>query len=283
MKSKQVKLRFLRIVKISLSLLFTSIFLHQIVFVETIFSSTLSSNTKIAFLGLEKRFLCSKLSFSSKFQKTFQKDSLPRRYIYTSFQQQSFCVHFQRGNRLQQSSPSFKSRSIKMSTSVSNSAYLPSPLFFGPFEINKNQVFYHSEHVVGIVNLKPLVPGHVLIIPKRIVGRVADLNSPELQDLFATVQIVGPKLEEHFNATALNIAIQDGKAAGQSVPHVHVHILPRKLGDYERNDDIYEDLEKQELSKEWVKDEDRRPRTSEEMTEEAQLFYSLFQGTSLPI
>ena len=170
-----------------------------------------------------------------------------------------------------------------MSTSVSNSGYLPSPLFFGPFEINKNQVFYHSEHVVGIVNLKPLVPGHVLIIPKRIVGRVADLNSPELQDLFATVQIVGPKLEEHFNATALNIAIQDGKAAGQSVPHVHVHILPRKLDDYERNDDIYEDLEKQELSKEWVKDEDRRPRTSEEMTEEAQLFYSLFQGTSLPI
>lgn len=36
---------------------------------------------------------------------------------------------------------------------------------------------------------------------------------------------------------------QDGAAAGQSVPHVHVHLLPRRPGDYERNDDVYEELE----------------------------------------
>jgi bis(5'-adenosyl)-triphosphatase len=39
------------------------------------------------------------------------------------------------------------------------------------------------------------------------------------------------------------VAVQDGRAAGQSVPHVHVHILPRSAGDFERNDDVYHELE----------------------------------------
>ena len=182
-----------------------------------------------------------------------------------------------------------KSQRMFSSTSPNNSnddngnTGIPSPLYFGPWNLDRSQVFYHSEHVLGIVNLKPLVPGHVLIIPKRVVNRIADLSPSELQDLFSTVQIVGPTLEKHFGASALNIAIQDGKEAGQSVPHVHCHILPRKSGDYERNDDVYEELEKQELSKEWTKDEDRRPRTMEQMTEEAQLFHSLFTESSLPI
>lgn len=49
-------------------------------------------------------------------------------------------------------------------------------------------------------------------------------------DLFQSVRVVSNTLEKHYAADALNIAIQDGKDAGQSVPHVHVHILPRKSG-----------------------------------------------------
>ena len=49
-------------------------------------------------------------------------------------------------------------------------------------------------------------------------------------DLFQSVRVVSNALEKHYSADALNIAIQDGKDAGQSVPHVHVHILPRKSG-----------------------------------------------------
>ncbi|KAB1225644.1 Nitrilase and fragile histidine triad fusion protein NitFhit [Morella rubra] len=70
---------------------------------------------------------------------------------------------------------------------------------------------------------------------------------------------------------------QDGPQAGQSVPHVHIHILPRKAGDFERNDDIYEaidDKEKQ-LKEKLDLDKERKDRSLEEMTQEADEYRKL--------
>lgn len=64
--------------------------------------------------------------------------------------------------------------------------------------------------------------------------------------MWQTAQRVGAALEAHHGAAALTLAIQDGPSAGQTVPHVHVHVLPRRPGDFERNDDVYPALEKQE-------------------------------------
>ena len=50
-------------------------------------------------------------------------------------------------------------------------------------------------------------------------------------------------LKQQYNCDAFNVAVQDGTGAGQSVPHVHIHILPRYCGDLKRNDDIYNALE----------------------------------------
>ncbi|OCF58126.1 bis(5'-adenosyl)-triphosphatase [Kwoniella mangroviensis CBS 10435] len=117
---------------------------------------------------------------------------------------------------------------------------------FSIFDVTK-QVFYSTPLSIGIVNLKPLLPGHVLIIPKRVVPRLSDLNPPEITDLFLAVQKVGKGLERYYNAQALTISLQDGKSAGQSVPHVHVHILPRHSTDFDgENDRIYPLLEENE-------------------------------------
>ena len=124
--------------------------------------------------------------------------------------------------------------------------------------------------------MQPIVPGHVLIIPKRVVPRVADLSQDEIVDLFSSVHKIGPILEKHFHAEALNIAIQDGRVAGQSVPHVHVHILPRVPGDFARNDDIYTEIENQNLDKVFHPDAERRPRSTEEMAAEAMDLRALF-------
>ena len=99
-----------------------------------------------------------------------------------------------------------------------------------------------------------------------------------MTDLFASVHKVAPLLEGHYNSKALNIAIQDGKEAGQSVPHVHVHILPRKPGDFRRNDDVYEALEKQNLADTESADPftNRTPRTMDEMELEANALRLLF-------
>ncbi|KAF9978088.1 hypothetical protein BGZ73_003828 [Actinomortierella ambigua] len=60
--------------------------------------------------------------------------------------------------------------------------------------------------------------------------------------MFQTAHRVGKVIEREYHATSLTIACQDGPHAGQTVPHVHVHIIPRRLGDYIDNDEIYADI-----------------------------------------
>lgn len=101
------------------------------------------------------------------------------------------------------------------------------PVKFGKFDIDHRQVFYASESSVAIVNLKPLVPGHVLVIPRRVVPTLRDLSPAEATDLWRSARAVHHRILSFYGSSSANLAIQDGIHAGQSVPHVHVHILPR--------------------------------------------------------
>ncbi|XP_070591827.1 bis(5'-adenosyl)-triphosphatase isoform X2 [Erythrolamprus reginae] len=114
-------------------------------------------------------------------------------------------------------------------------------LRFGQHLIKPSLVFLKTELSFALVNRKPVVPGHVLICPLRPVERFRDLHPEELADLFRTTQAVGNVVEQHFGGTSLTISVQDGPEAGQTVKHVHVHVLPRKPGDFERNDNIYDE------------------------------------------
>ncbi|TFK11548.1 SLIT and NTRK-like protein 3 [Platysternon megacephalum] len=82
----------------------------------------------------------------------------------------------------------------------------------------------------------------VLVCPLRPVERFRDLHPEEVVDLFQTTQMVGNVVEKHFCGTSLTISIQDGPEAGQTVKHVHVHVLPRKVGDFSRNDSVYDEV-----------------------------------------
>ena len=100
---------------------------------------------------------------------------------------------------------------------------------FGRFLIPKNSIFFRSSKSAAFVNLRPIVPGHVLVMPERIVPTMDELTEEEYVDMWKSVRIVQAALRKQYDATAFNVAVQDGRAAGQSVPHVHVHILPRKV------------------------------------------------------
>ncbi|KAE9598866.1 putative bis(5'-adenosyl)-triphosphatase [Lupinus albus] len=112
---------------------------------------------------------------------------------------------------------------------------------------------------------------HVLICPKREAKRVADLSADEITEMWIIAQKLGRQLESYHKASSLTFVIQDGPQAGQSVPHVHIHILPRKSGDFENNDDIYDEInEKEEELKQRLKvDIERKERGIEEMAQEA--------------
>ncbi|XP_074531749.1 bis(5'-adenosyl)-triphosphatase [Halichoeres trimaculatus] len=141
-----------------------------------------------------------------------------------------------------------------------------STLRFGQHLIKTSAVFLQTELSFALVNRKPVVPGHVLVCPLRPVERFRDLQPNELADLFSTTQKVASLVEKHFNASSLTIAIQDGPEAGQTVKHVHVHVLPRKAGDFERNDSVYEELQKHDREDE---DVPTKWRSEEEMAAEA--------------
>ncbi|GLV45058.1 Nitrilase and fragile histidine triad fusion protein [Carabus blaptoides fortunei] len=131
-------------------------------------------------------------------------------------------------------------------------------------------VFLCSSYCFAFTNIRCVVPGHVLVASKRVTPRLSDLNHEEIANLFQTVVKVQTVLEKVHNATSSTIVVQDGKEAGQTIPHVHVHILPRKEGDFARNDDIYDALARHDNVEEITP-----LRTIDEMTAEADLLKAL--------
>ncbi|VAI30195.1 unnamed protein product [Triticum turgidum subsp. durum] len=148
---------------------------------------------------------------------------------------------------------------------------------FGPYRIDAREVFHATPLSYAMVNLRPLLPGHVLVCPKREVKRFTDLSTDETSDLWVTAKEVGVRLEQYHKASSLTFAIQDGPQAGQTVPHVHIHVIPRKKGDFENNDEIYDiDVKEKEMKEKLDLDVERKDRTMEEMSHEANEYRALF-------
>ncbi|KEH34542.1 bis(5-adenosyl)-triphosphatase-like protein [Medicago truncatula] len=149
---------------------------------------------------------------------------------------------------------------------------------FGPYKIHHSSVFHTTDLSFAFVNLRPAVTGHILfslmLIKKREVKRVADLTDDENVELWRIAHKLGRQLESYHNATSLTFCIQDGPQAGQSVPHVHIHILPRKNGDFENNDDIYDLIneKEKELKRKLAVDLERKDRSLDEMAQEADAY-----------
>lgn len=140
---------------------------------------------------------------------------------------------------------------------------------FGQVTINAKIVFYKTGLTLAIVNRRCVVPGHVLIIPIRPAKRFSDLTSTEVADLFQTVQKVQSVMETVHNAKSSSIVIQDGPDAGQTIWHVHVHILPRKPNDFSDNDDVYRELQNHDKNVvQW--------RNESDMIEEAEFLRTFF-------
>ncbi|KAL0279535.1 UNVERIFIED_CONTAM: hypothetical protein PYX00_001066 [Menopon gallinae] len=142
---------------------------------------------------------------------------------------------------------------------------------FGHVKIPMETVFLQTDKTFAFTNKRCVVPGHVLVAPIRPVQRLSELTPDEICDLFLVTQKVSKAMESIQQATSCTIVVQDGPDAGQTIKHVHVHVLPRKRGDFADNDDIYGELQKHD------KDPSRPYRTEEEMNEEAAMIRDMLK------
>ncbi|WP_418283157.1 HIT family protein [Halorubrum sp. DTA98] len=90
---------------------------------------------------------------------------------------------------------------------------------------------YETDDVLAFLDANPLARGHTLVIPKAHARQIGDLATADASALFDAVTELTPRVQAAVDADAANVGINDGEAAGQDVPHVHAHIVPRFDGD----------------------------------------------------
>ncbi len=88
-----------------------------------------------------------------------------------------------------------------------------------------------NEFFFGRFDKYPVSEGHLLIIPKRHAETLFDLTEPERTALFELVEQGKDLLTDKYHPDGFNFGVNQGAAAGQTIPHLHLHIIPRYRGD----------------------------------------------------
>ncbi len=96
-------------------------------------------------------------------------------------------------------------------------------------ERSDSLIVFENEHTLGFLDKRPLFPGHCLLVPKVHYETLPDLSAALLEPLFAAVQKLARAVESGMEAEGTFIAINN--RISQSVPHLHVHIVPRRKKD----------------------------------------------------
>jgi len=91
--------------------------------------------------------------------------------------------------------------------------------------------FYRTKRFSAIYNIAPVLPGHSLIIPNHHYESLFELSEDELGEMMVFARKITAVLKTVFNCDGFDWTIQDGIAAGQTIPHLHLHIIPRKALD----------------------------------------------------
>lgn len=101
-----------------------------------------------------------------------------------------------------------------------------------PFcSVDRGRILLESEHALAFPDGFPIADGHTLVMPRRHVTSVYELTAPEQADAWALVGKVRDLLASEYKPDGFNIGLNDGSAAGQTIMHAHIHIIPRWHGD----------------------------------------------------
>ncbi len=92
------------------------------------------------------------------------------------------------------------------------------------------RIVQQNEHAVWVMGCFPVSPGHSLVIPKRHVGSFFEVSVEERRALLELLNQAKQSVQAQSHLDGFNIGINDGPAAGQTVPHLHTHLIPRYRG-----------------------------------------------------
>lgn len=98
--------------------------------------------------------------------------------------------------------------------------------------LDKARVIKANPHTLAIYDSFPISPGHTLIIPKRHIASFFEASREEQAAMFELLNEMREQLLSEHNPDGFNIGINDGAAAGQTVMHLHIHLIPRYKGDH---------------------------------------------------
>lgn len=93
------------------------------------------------------------------------------------------------------------------------------------------KIIDENENAIAFLDAYPLTAGHTLVITKNHYAKLQDVEFDQINQLFSLVNKILPSIEKGTGVQGTLIAIHNGKDAGQEIPHLHVHIVPRKPGD----------------------------------------------------
>ncbi len=101
-----------------------------------------------------------------------------------------------------------------------------------PFcKVSEERIAFTQTSCVALWDGFPVTEGHLLLVPKRHVSAWGDLTDSERSGLFDTIATAQTFLRTRFPLSGFNVGFNEGAAAGQTVPHFHIHVIPRRLGD----------------------------------------------------
>ena len=90
---------------------------------------------------------------------------------------------------------------------------------------------YEDEHTMAFLDIAKDVDGHILVIPKKHVTNILDADGETLSHVMNTVKKIGVHLTENCGYEGMNILNANNECSGQTVFHLHIHVIPRKHGD----------------------------------------------------
>jgi histidine triad (HIT) family protein len=93
------------------------------------------------------------------------------------------------------------------------------------------KIIDENENAIAFLDAFPLTAGHTLVITKNHYAKLQDVEFDQINQLFSLANKILPSIEKGTSVQSTLIAIHNGKDAGQEIPHLHMHIVPRKLGD----------------------------------------------------